>query len=498
VRNRCVEVIEYFFEGDNSFASQAIELASSMQHVMEFTKIRVIEATFALIRKGISNVLEYNESHPELSIDDEVLIKYMRKWTLQAFMWGVAGSMTLLRRGDYSKAIAAIIPRDVSLPPQLGAVEGAAGVPYILIDFEVKIEDGEWSLWKKKVPTIEIDPQRVTDADLIITTVDTLRHQEILCSWLSEHRPFILCGPPGSGKTMTLMSTLKSLPEFEMIFVNFSSSTSPALIMKQFDHYCEYVKTVAGIILRPKQPNKWLVVFCDEINLPDTDKYATMTVITFLRQLTEQHGFWRTSDRQWVSLERIQFVGACNPPTDIGRKPLSPRFLRHCPLILVDFPGFDSLKQIFGTFNKAMLKRNLSLRGFADCLTLAMIEFYAQSQQHFTSDIQPHYIYSPRELTRWKYALNEAIDNMDTIEDLVRLWSHEAMRLFQDRLVQEDEKQWCDKLIDEVALRNFPNVNTTCLERPVLFSNFFKKNYVSVERNELRKHVEGRLRSFYE
>lgn len=192
------------------------------------------------------------------------------------------------------------------------------------------------------------------------------------------------------------MSTLKALPDFEMIFVNFSSSTNPNLIMKQFEHYCEYVKTVSGIILRPKQPSKWLVVFCDEINLPDSDKYGTMTVITFLRQLTEQHGFWRTSDRQWISLERIQFVGACNPPTDIGRKPLNSRFLRHCPLILVDFPGFDSLKQIFGTFNKAMLKRSLSLRTFSDCLTNAMVEFYTESQKHFTADIQPHYIYSPR------------------------------------------------------------------------------------------------------
>lgn len=76
-----------------------MDIASTMAHVMEFTKIRVIEATFALIRKGISNVLEYNESHPELSLDDEVLTKYMRKWTLQAFMWGVAGSMTLTKRG---------------------------------------------------------------------------------------------------------------------------------------------------------------------------------------------------------------------------------------------------------------------------------------------------------------------------------------------------------------------------------------------------------------
>ena len=179
--------------------------------------------------------------------------------------------------------------------------------------------------------------------------------------------------------------------------------------MKQFEHYCEYVKTVNGIVLRPKQPSKWLVVFCDEINLPDADKYGTMTVITFLRQLTEQHGFWRTSDRQWISLERIQFVGACNPPTDIGRKPLNPRFLRHCPLILVDFPGFDSLKQIFGTFNKAMLKRSVNLRQNSEYLTNAMVEFYTESQKHFTSDNQPHYIYSPRELTRWKYAINEAI-----------------------------------------------------------------------------------------
>jgi dynein heavy chain 1 len=74
---------------------------------------------------------------------------------------------------------------------------------------------------------------------------------------------------------MTLMSTLKALPDFEMIFVNFSSSTSPNLIQQQFEHYGEYMKTSSGTILRPKQPNKWLVLFCDEINLPDSDKYGT-------------------------------------------------------------------------------------------------------------------------------------------------------------------------------------------------------------------------------
>ena len=74
---------------------------------------------------------------------------------------------------------------------------------------------------------------------------------------------------------MTLMSTLRSLPDFEMIFVNFSSSTDPELILKQFEHYCEYFKSTKGITLRPKQINKTLVMFCDEINLPDEDDYGT-------------------------------------------------------------------------------------------------------------------------------------------------------------------------------------------------------------------------------
>ena len=315
---------------------------------------------------------------------------------------------------------------------------------YPLIDFEVQIEDQEWHLWKDKVPFIDVDPSKVTQADLVITTVDTLRHQEVLCSWISEHRPFLLCGPPGSGKTMTLMATLKNLTDFEMIFINFSSSTLPDLILKTFVHYCEYKKTPKGLILRPHQLNKWLVVFCDEINLPDTDNYGTQQVITFLRQITEQNGFWRPQDKQWVTLERIQFVGACNPPTDAGRHPLSDRFLRHCPLILVDFPGPESLKQIYGTFNRAMLKRVPVLKSHADSLTEAMVGFYNESQRHFTADMQAHYIYSPRELTRWKYAINEAIMAMEDAEDLVRLFVHEGLRLFEDRLVYQEEKDWCN------------------------------------------------------
>lgn len=75
---------------------------------------------------------------------------------------------------------------------------------------------------------------------------------------------------------------------------------------------------------------------------------------------------------------------ACNPPTDPGRKPLSLRFLRHVPVIYVDHPGPASLKQIYGTFNRAMLRMVPSLRPYAEPLTNAMVDFYTMSQERFT------------------------------------------------------------------------------------------------------------------
>ena len=100
-------------------------------------------------------------------------------------------------------------------------------------------------------------------------------------------------------------------------------------------------------------------------------------------------------------------------------------------------------------------------------------------------------------MTRWKYAINEAIDTIDSVNDLVRLWAHEALRLFEDRLVLDEEKQWCEKLIDEVAMRNFPSMGDSALERPILFSNYLTKNYVSVDKLELKKYIEARLKIFY-
>ncbi|KAL1461001.1 hypothetical protein WDU94_012934, partial [Cyamophila willieti] len=465
---------------------RALDYAMEQEHIMDFTRLRAMGSLFSMLNQGVRNVLHYNHSHSDFPLSQDVVERYIPKTLVYSLLWSFAGDAKLKVRSDFGNFL-----RSVTTTPL---------PPADIVDYEVNIKNGEWVPWSNKVPQIEVETQKVAASDVVVPTLDTVRHESLLYTWLAEHKPLVLCGPPGSGKTMTLLSALRALPDMEVVSLNFSSATTPELLLKTFDHYCEYRKTPNGVILSPIQLGKWLVLFCDEINLPDMDKYATQRVISFLRQLIEQRGFYRPADKQWVSLERIQCVGACNPPTDPGRKPLSHRFLRHVPVIYVDYPGETSLKQIYGTFSRAMLRLIPSLRGYADALTNAMVELYLASQEKFTQDMQPHYVYSPREMTRWVRGICEAIRPLEslTVEGLVRLWAHEALRLFQDRLVNDAERQWTNENIDTVAIKYFSNIDREVLARPILYSNWLSKNYVPVGTSELREYVQARLKVFYE
>ena len=71
----------------------------------------------------------------------------------------------------------------------------------------------------------------------------------------------------------------------------------PFIKLSSYDH---------GIL----QLGVWLVMFCDEINLPDMDSYGTQRVISFLRQMVEHNGFYR-SEISLVSGNCVHCTGTC-------------------------------------------------------------------------------------------------------------------------------------------------------------------------------------------
>jgi len=42
-----------------------------------------------------------------------------------------------------------------------------------LIDYHVRVSDGEWFAWKERVPRIEVDVRNLAGSDVVIPTIDT-------------------------------------------------------------------------------------------------------------------------------------------------------------------------------------------------------------------------------------------------------------------------------------------------------------------------------------
>ncbi len=59
---------------------------------------------------------------------------------------------------------------------------------------------------------------------------------------------------------MTLTAVLRSLPEFELVTLNFSSTTTPKLLLDTLSHYCKVEKTPNGLVMHPVLQGKWLVI----------------------------------------------------------------------------------------------------------------------------------------------------------------------------------------------------------------------------------------------
>lgn len=445
-----------------------------IEHISNVTTVSLINSLFIFLQSYLDKFL--NEGG---SLD--ALYDYSKNSLNLALFYGLVGSANTSERLKFCKSLKRLVP---DYPDSL--------------DYYVNVE----GQIKRYYPlSISLDPYSIVNPNTVIETTDTLRHEDVIHSVLSQNASLILCGPPGAGKTMSLYAVLQKSPEIDLINLNFSKETDPTIVLRAIEQCCDYIRTNDGFILRPKTVGKRVVVFTDEINLPKPDEFGTQTVIAFLRQLVEKRGFWKVAEKQWVSIQDIQFVGACNPSTDAGRYQLSERFLSHTPVIMVDYPGLSSLFQIYDSFINALLKIIPHLKGFSRELTESMLEIYTKISDIFTTENQPHYIYTPRELTRWVRGLYSALStNMEEsleMDDLIRLFIHEAIRLFSDRLVTASEKESSFAIIKDVINNHFPNLNqAVVLKCPILYSNWLSLNYSEVSLESISQFIKDKFDVF--
>ncbi|CUS24649.1 LAQU0S18e01090g1_1 [Lachancea quebecensis] len=462
------------------------DVAKNLPNTMNSTLLGSLDTFVSLT---CSQLFQKSESVQKLS---EPSFSYFVKCILCInLVWAMAGSCNEGDRSTFEKR----------LKTALGIEDLVSDDTVSLTDYEVIAGELKLRPLSAAMPRITLEPHEVVLPDLMIPTIDTIKHERLIIDLLCSGRSPILCGPPGSGKTMTIFNALKNSKKFDLIGLTFSKETTVASFLDTLKHHTTKTETAKGISLKPKSLSKDLVVFCDEINLPETDEYGAQPVILLLRQLLEKKGYWDVSSHKWVSLERIYIAGACNPPDNSSRKAMSERFTRHTSVISIDYPGRNSLLHIYEVFFKAVLKLVPELRGYYKEFAHASVELYYSCKDRFLSTDYSHYIYSPRELTRLIKGLYFILTNSSVrgLSQLVECWVYECLRLFSDRLVCNEDKNVFDKIIIEITVKYFPNQIEDYFDiRNNLLCSWISLEYEKTDRRELSFFVKERLKTFNE
>lgn len=98
---------------------------------------------------------------------------------------------------------------------------------------------------------------------------------------------------------------------------------------------CAKGTSALGRVFKPKECSR-LVIYLKDINLPKPDKYQTIQLIAFLQQLITHRGFY-DDNLEFVYLdEKIQIVASMNPPSTVGRHPLSTRFTANIRMYYIE------------------------------------------------------------------------------------------------------------------------------------------------------------------
>ncbi|KAG9480610.1 hypothetical protein GDO78_012200 [Eleutherodactylus coqui] len=223
--------------------------------------------------------------------------------------------------------------------------------------------------------------------EMLVPTTDTVRYGYLMEKLLAVKRSVLFTGTTGVGK-VGLLNRIQEDAGYVSLYINFSAQTSSVRTQEIIESKLEKKrKTILGA-----PGNKRVIIFVDDLNMPKLDRYGSQPPIELLRQYQDFKGFYDREKMFWKEIQDVTIAAACAPPGG-GRNPVTPRFIRHFSMLCLPTPSEHSLKQIF------------------QCDPGSMRD---QAQ-------------------------------------IFRLFCHECQRVFHDRLINSEDKQYFHTMLSEMA-----------------------------------------------
>ena len=318
-----------------------------------------------------------------------------------------------------------------------------------------------WRRWNDIVPAFTYDKTQPYFA-MVVPTLDTVRFNYLFEVQLAQLYPVFFTGVTGTGKTVVVQDFLNRASALEYadgvgvtpINVNFSARTSSYAVQSAIEAKLEKKKkTQLGA-----PAGKRVVIFVDDVNMPTVETYGAQPPVELMRQYADHKGFYDRSKLFWKEIVDTVVVGAAAPPGG-GRAKVTPRFTRHFHMLCLPPASDDVLQTIFSAIFSGWA--GLHSPDIRDC-TKRVVAATTETFNRVRDTMRPtpsksHYTFNLRDVSKvFQGILMIGVKELGGSPDtLARLWCHECMRVFHDRLTDAADKGTFTALMEELLKRIF-------------------------------------------
>ncbi|XP_038615472.1 dynein heavy chain 6, axonemal [Tachyglossus aculeatus] len=411
--------------------------------------------------------LIFGKGGPDLKMEQTRLNGILCQTFIFCYLWSLGGNLT----ENHWDAFDSFIRRRFDDNPE-AKLPSSGDLWSVRIDFDRKRLDP----WERIIPSFQYS-RDIPFFDMLVPTTDTVRYGYLMEKLLAVKHPVLLTGITGVGKSVVargLLSRIQDEASYVPVYLNFSAQTSSARTQEIIESKLE--KKRKNILGAPG--NKRVVIFVDDLNMPKLDRYGSQPPIELLRQYQDFGGFYDREKLFWKEIQEVTIAAACAPPGG-GRNPVTPRFIRHFSMLCLPTPSEQSLKQIF----KAILSGFLYDFTFAVKLTAqSIVNAAVDIYDRMSIDLLPtpaksHYVFNLRDLSKCVQGILQC--DSGTIRDqtqIFRLFCHECQRVFHDRLINNEDKEYFHTMLSEMASKHFgitvePEYFVT---KPIIFGDYIK------------------------
>ncbi|KAF9409411.1 hypothetical protein HW555_011235, partial [Spodoptera exigua] len=309
----------------------------------------------------------------------------------------------------------------------------------------IKEGKGKWKPWIDDALTAPPISRDTPPNQILVTTLDSVRYLALFRLMVTHHKLVMMVGPTGTGKSAYVIDFLVKRVDtkvYKALIMAFSAQTNcnqtQDIIMGKLD------KRRKGVYGPPI--GCYSVVFVDDVAMPQAETYGAQPPIEVLRQGIDLGLWYDRKTNLAMRLIDVQFMCAMGKPMP-GAKIITPRFSRHFSFFCIDEFDDETLQTIF---SRIMLW-HLDTRGFSkefdpciDELVNGTLEVYKECKMNLLpTPSKSHYTFNLRDFSRVILGVLLSVPEVTPdLQSIKRLWVHECLRVFSDRLVEDSDRQW--------------------------------------------------------